>query len=141
MFCHDININVKQLNLKMAVFESFTWTTIPQLTAEHEAMLNKYMFVLKLLKTKIGKLVSVRYFSQGYGGDQSPLGGRMLMLEYENFRSYEEFQEELAKREDYQGFQQAWGKVIIPSSLRSSIHFDRDRNSWFSGKGTEVNAA
>ncbi|MHA2101884.1 MAG: hypothetical protein ACW981_00540 [Candidatus Hodarchaeales archaeon] len=125
----------------MAIFEVFNWTTIPQLATEHEAVIDKYMFVLKLLKTKIGKLISLRYFSQAYGGDNSPLGGRTLMLEYENFKEYEEFQEELAKREDYQGFQQAWGKLIIPSSLRASIMTDRARNSWFSGNGTEINGA
>ena len=75
----------------MAMFEVFNWTANTLALPQHESVISKYLFVLKLLKTKIGKLQSVRYFSQAYGGDSSPLGGRTLMLEYDDFKSYEEF--------------------------------------------------
>jgi len=110
---------------------------MPDLAAHHEAVVEKYLFILKLLKTKMGKISSVKYFSHGYG-DGNPMGGRILMVEYLSFHDYEEFQEALAKRDDYQGFQAAWSKLILPSTLKSSIWFDRSRSSWFSGQGTEV---
>ena len=112
------------------MFEVFNWTANTLALPQHESVISKYMFILKLLKTKIGKLQSVKYFSQAYGGDSSPLGGRTLMLEYDDFKAYEEFQVELSKREDFQGFQQAWGKLILPSTLRAQIWSDRNRNEW-----------
>ena len=122
----------------MAIFEVFNWTCIPQVAAEHEAIIDKYLFILKLLKTKIGKLISARYFSHAYGENNSPLGGRVLILEYEDMTAYEAFQSALSTREDYQGFQKAWGQVIIPSTLRASLWVDRNRNAWFAGQGTEI---
>ena len=124
----------------MAIFEIFKWTAVPVYAAEHEAVIDKYIFILKLLKTKIGKLVSLRYLSAGFGAG-NPLGGRILMAEYENFTAYEEFQNELVKREDYQGFQQVWGKLIIPSTLHGQIWVDRNRSTWFTGQGTEIQPA
>lgn len=122
----------------MAIFEQFTWVTHPRGMAEHEAVMEKYAFILKLLKSKIGKLVSFSYFSHMYGEGNSPLGGRMLLLEWDDLRAYEEFQEKLIQREDYQGFQQAWAQVILSHTLRSTLLSDRSRNMWFNGKGTEV---
>ncbi|MHA2365439.1 MAG: hypothetical protein ACXAC7_15895 [Candidatus Hodarchaeales archaeon] len=122
----------------MAIFEKFSWQTHPKLLAEHEAVMEKYAFILKLLKSKIGKLVSFRYFSHMYGEGNSPLGGRMLLLEYESLQSYDEFQEKLIKREDYQGFQSAWSQVILPHTLRATLLSDRARGIWFNGQGTNV---
>ena len=124
----------------MAIFEVYTWTAVPAFAAEHEAVIDKYLFLLKLLKSKIGKLISLRYLSAGFGRG-NPLGGRILIMEYENFGAYEEFQNELVKREDYQGFQRAWSKLIIPSTLHAQLWMDRNRGAWFSGKGTEIQPA
>ena len=62
----------------------------------------------------------------------------ILLLEYESLQAYDEFQEKLVKREDYQGFQSAWSQVILPHTLRSSLLSDRARGIWFNGQGTNV---
>jgi len=122
-----------------SIFEQFTWIVKPQGLAHHEAVLEKYAFILKLLKSKIGKLKSFKYFNHMYGEGNSPLGGRMLLLEYDSLQAYDEFQETLIKREDFQGFQSAWGTLIFPETLRSSMLSDRSRELWFNGKNTEIN--
>lgn len=124
----------------MAVFEMFSWTVHPRVVAEHESVIEKYAFILKLLKSKIGLLQSFRYFSHMYGGDISPLGGRYLLLEYESLGAYDKFQEKLLEREDFQGFQKTWGQLILPETLRSTLLSDRSRDWWFGGEGTEVGA-
>ena len=120
------------------IFEQFTWTVHPKGLNHHETIMEKYSFILKLLKSKIGKLRSFRYFNHMYGEGNSPLGGRMLLLEYESLQSYDEFQEALMKREDFQGFQSAWGTLIFPETLRSSMLSDRSRQLWFDGNGPKI---
>ena len=120
-----------------SIFEKFSWTIKPQGLAHHETVMEKYAFILKLLKSKIGKIKSFRYFNLMYG-EGSPLGGRMLLLEYESIQAYDEFQEALMQREDFQGFQTAWGQLIYPETLRSSLLSDRSRQLWFNGEGTET---
>jgi len=118
----------------MAIFEQFTWTIRSGGLGAHEAVMEKYAFILKLLKSKIGKLVSFSYFSHMYGEGNSPMGGRVLLLEYDDLEAYDEFQGKLIQREDYQGFQQAWSQVILPQTLRATLLSDRSRNMWFNGK-------
>lgn len=122
----------------MAIFEMFTWSVKPAYLNQHEAVIEKYAFILRLLKSKIGKLVSFKYFNFMYGEGNSPLGGRVLILEYEDLASYDEFQEQLVKREDFQGFQSAWGQLLNPNSLRASLMADRSKDLWFHGSGTEL---
>ena len=122
----------------MAIFEQFTWTIRSGGLGPHESVMEKYAFILKLLKSKIGKLVSFSYFSHMYGHNNSPMGGRMLLLEYDDLEAYDEFQEKLIQREDYQGFQQAWSQVILPQTLRATLLSDRSRDMWFNGKETKV---
>ena len=121
-----------------SIFEQFTWTVHPRGLAHHETVMEKYAFILKLLKSKMGKLRSFRYFNHMYGEGNSPLGGRMLLLEYESLQAYDEFQEALMQREDFQGFQSAWGQLIFPETLRSSMLSDRSRQLWFNGEDTEI---
>ena len=73
-----------------------------------------------------------------YGPDNSPLGGRVMILEYENLASYDEFQEKLIQREDFQGFQGAWGQLINANSLRATLMADRSKDLWFEGLGTKI---
>lgn len=122
----------------MAIFEMFTWNVKPAYISQHEAVIDKYAFILRLLKSKIGKLVSFKYFNHMYGPNNSPLGGRVLILEYEDFASYDEFQEKLIQREDFQGFQGAWGQLINGNSLRATLLSDRSKDLWFQGLGTEI---
>lgn len=125
----------------MAIFEQFNWTILPRFAAQHETVMDKYAFILKLLKSKIGKLESFSYFNFMYGEGNSPLGGRMLLLEYESLQAYDEFQTKLMKREDFQGFQGAWSQLIFPETLRSTLLSDRNRSLWFNGKDKEIQSA
>lgn len=125
----------------MAIYEIFQWSVKPAYLAKHEAIIEKYAFILKLLKSKIGKLVSFKYFNFMYGPDNSPLGSRVPFLEYENLTAYDEFQEKLIQREDFQGFQSAWGQLINADSLRASLMSDRSRELWFQGHETEINSS
>ncbi len=122
----------------MAVFEMFSWNVKPAYISQHEAVIEKYAFILRLLKSKIGKLVSLKYFNFMYGEGNSPLGGRVLILEYEDLASYDEFQDKLVNREDFQGFQSAWGQLINANSLRATLMSDRSKDLWFQGNGTEI---
>ena len=122
----------------MAIFEQFTWNVKPAYISQHEAVIEKYAFILRLLKSKIGKLVSFKYFNFMYGPDNSPLGGRVLLLEYENLQAYDEFQEKLIQRDDFQGFQGAWGQLINANSLRASLLADRSKDLWFQGENTKI---
>ena len=122
----------------MAIFEQFSWSVKPSYISQHEAVIEKYAFILRLLKSKIGKLVSFKYFNFMYGPDNSPLGGRVLLLEYEDLSAYDEFQEKLIQREDFQGFQGAWGQLINANSLRASLLADRSKDLWFQGDNTEI---
>ena len=122
----------------MAIFEQFTWNVKPAYISQHEAVIEKYAFILRLLKSKIGKLVSFKYFNFMYGPDNSPLGGRVLLLEYEDLQAYDEFQEKLIQREDFQGFQSAWGQLINANSLRASLLADRSKDLWFQGENTKI---
>ena len=124
----------------MAIYEMFTWSVKPAYISQHEAVIEKYAFILRLLKSKIGKLTSFKYFNFMYGPGSSPLGGRVLILEYDDLSSYDKFQEELIKREDFQGFQGAWGQLINGDSLRASMMSDRSRDLWFHGSNTEINS-
>lgn len=116
----------------------FQWSVKPAYISQHEAIIEKYAFILKLLKSKIGKLTSFKYFNFMYGEGNSPLGGRVLLLEYEDINAYDEFQEKLVVREDFQGFQSAWGQLINAGTLRASLIADRSPNLWFHGTGTDV---
>ena len=124
----------------MPIFEMFTWSVKPTYITQHEAVIEKYAFILRLLKSKIGKLVSFKYFNFMYGPDNSPLGGRVLILEYDNLQAYDEFQEKLILREDFQGFQSAWGQLINAGTLRASLMADRAKDLWFSGTATEISS-
>ena len=124
----------------MPIFEMFTWSVKPTYITQHEAVIKKYAFILRLLKSKIGKLVSFKYFNFMYGPDNSPLGGRVLILEYDNLQAYDEFQEKLILREDFQGFQSAWGQLINAGTLRASLMADRAKDLWFSGTATEISS-
>lgn len=125
----------------MAIYEMFQWSVKPAYLTQHEAIIEKYAFILKLLKSKIGNLISFKYFNFMYGPDNSPLGGRVLILEYSDLASYDEFQERLIQREDFQGFQSAWGQLINADSLRASLMSDRSRELWFKGSETEINSS
>ena len=125
----------------MAIFEQFSWSVKPSYISQHEAVIEKYAFILRLLKSKIGKLVSFKYFNFMYGPDNSPLGGRVLLLEYEDLSAYDEFQEKLIQREDFQGFQGAWGQLINANSLRASLLADRSKDLWFQGDNTEIDGS
>lgn len=115
----------------MAIYEQFNWSVKPAYISQHEAIIEKYAFILRLLKSKIGKLVSLQYFNFMYGEGNSSLGGRVLILEYDSLQAYDEFQEQLIKREDFQGFQSAWGQLINPGTLRASLMADRSKDLWF----------
>lgn len=123
----------------MAIFEMFQWSVKPAYISQHEAVIEKYAFILRLLKSKIGKLNSFKYFNFMYGPDNSPLGGRVLILEYEDIQAYDAFQEKLIQREDFQGFQSAWGQLINAGTLHASLMADRSKELWFEGKETEIN--
>jgi len=122
----------------MPIFEQFTWSVKPAYIRQHEAVIEKYAFILRLLKSKIGKLVSFKYFNFMYGEGNSPLGGRVLLLEYDDIQAYDEFQEKLIQREDFQGFQSAWGQLINAGTLRASLMADRSKDLWFQGANADI---
>ena len=122
----------------MSIFEMFEWSIKPAYITQHEAVIEKYAFILRLLKSKIGKLISFKYFNFMYGPSNSPLGGRVLVLEYESIQAYDEFQEKLIQREDFQGFQSAWGQLINAGTLRASLMADRSKDLWFSDEVSDI---
>lgn len=74
---------------------------------------------------------SFKYFSHWIGHDQSAVGGRLEIFEFENLAALEEFFEELWKNEKAHRILSEKLKLVNPATVRFSLLSERNKELWF----------
>jgi hypothetical protein len=82
----------------MAEFIVVTWTTVQNRLQQHDESVGRILDHWRSHAQRFG-LKSLRYFSQGIGGD--PFGyGHVLIYEFESLAHWERFESEMAEDEE-----------------------------------------
>lgn len=113
----------------MAIFEVNIWTVSKGRIRQHEEVMKRISQYEKANPEKFKEQKSFRYFSC-WAGEQSPVGGRVAIYEYETLADMEKIYARLKKDEEFNKMDNEWLSLIEPNSVRRYIWHEKNRDLW-----------